>query len=601
MRRVTWAVAMTALSTACGGGDAPSGPGGNLADEKGIVADIRADSNRDGEVRFDDDSDADKLAWNASVGAVFLANIDDDAERCKRVKSDIELAACNDASDSVVNGPDDALDLAPIKIRPWAKAPADATATVHVASPAREHVRLFLRIGDGATDFVELAEDEVLYAEEIRAGVELAIEAKDIVRDPAVWDGFATVELEVRAEGETASDSVKLRVAPVLTFHHLLPAEKVFVTNNFRPGNQEMRSDLAAACSEAGLGAPEEISDFDPWTQDFFETGYMSMPSKGGTQHTMNVAYRSANVYEPQSKTAPLRPAGKYVFTHMRGKDFAGVQQFDPKHSQRMDSLNSFGNYETIPPYSHGGESYPFGRVLRGRTSSFYPDPTFTTMLDAQGMQPPVDLDTSWLFVSHVDETVSFIKAQSPRGWVLLVNDPTMAKKMLEDASRAGHGDVPMFIDKSWFDEDGNASPAQVTVDEVLADTDVMSASAEAASEIATQLAILKRETGITDAEIVKIPFLHMSYDGQSVAQQPGLVNGVYIADGHFVAPDPHGPMIEGKDILKEAMVAAVAPYGVKVHFAEDWDDYHAALGEVHCGTNTLRKIPDTLWWESGR
>ena len=35
--------------------------------------------------------------------------------------------------------------------------------------------------------------------------------------------------------------------------------------------------------------------------------------------------------------------------------------------------------------------------------------------------------------------------------------------------------------------------------------------------------------------------------------------------------------------------------------WAEDWDLYHRAMGEVHCGTNATRKVPDSKWWESGR
>src|SRR5205085_3980243 len=105
----------------------------------------------------------------------------------------------------------------------------------------------------------------------------------------------------------------------------------------------------------------------------------------------------------------------------------------------------------------------------------------------------------------------------------------------------------------------------------------------------------------LTDAEIIKIPFLHESMSGRSVAFQPGMVNGLYIADGHFVAPDPHGPVIGGNDIFKVAMQNALSAVGVTVHFAEDCDTYHRLEGEVHCGTNSTRKIPAAKWWESGR
>jgi protein-arginine deiminase len=565
-----------------------------------VVADLRADSNRDGEVSFDA-RDAEKLAWDGAHGAVFLANIDDDSRRCKVTGSDVDLPKCNDAADAKINGPEDAKDLARLLTRPWAEAPEDATAAVGFADGASPPVRLFKRIGPEATDFEVLAEDGALALAELRAGVELAIEATDIVRDPKTWDGYVVVRLTVTAYGETVTDDVKLRVAPVLTSHHLQPAEELFVSDTGSPGNRAMRTDLAAACSAASAPTPVAVEEEDSWTQDFFETAWMSMPAAGGAQHVIRVNLRSANVFDPSDKVNPLRPAGQYVFTSLRGPDSAGIQQFDPRHDPRTDSLNSFGNLETIPPYSLGGEAYPFGRILRGAIPSFKPDTSFTKMLEAQSVQPPVYIDTSWLLVGHVDETISFVKASSPRGWVVLVNDARMAKSMLEGFVAKGHGETLMFAGKSWFDDRGQASPAQRTIAEVLKDTDVMTASAEAAAEVDAQVTILKKELGLSDDEIVRVPYLHHAVDGGSVAYQPGTVNGLYASEGHFIAPKPHGPKIDGVDPFETQLQGALAKHGVTVHFAEDWDDYHAALGEVHCGTNAARKIPDAKWWESGR
>jgi protein-arginine deiminase len=575
---------------------APAADAGTAA----IVADLRADSNRDGQVLFDE-TDSVKTTWDAKSGAVFLANIDDDKARCKKVGDDVDLPNCNDSTNEVVDGADDALDLARLKTKPWAEAPDTASATITVTEAAKGLVRIFKRTGEGAADFEALAEDSTLTADEIRAGVELAIEGKDIVRDAATWDGFVDVTLTVTVGAESVTDTVKMRVAPVMTFHHLLPAEEVFISDTGTAGNRQTRTDLAKYCSAAGVPAPTLVDEQDQWAQDFFETAFMSMPGANGAQHVMHVDLRSANVYEPGDKKNPLRPAGQAVFTTFRGKDTGGIQQFDPKHSQEMDSLNSFGNLETIPPYTLGDKSYPLGRIIRGKTASFYPDPTFVKMMEAQAMQPPVYVDTSWLLVGHIDETMSFVKVKSARGWVLLVNDPTIAKKMLEDQVTAGNGATPMFVGKSWYDDNGKPSPAQATISAVLADTAVMTASADAATEIDAQLAKVKAETGLTDAEIIKIPFLHTSMQGGSYAYIPGMVNGILVSDTHFVVPNPHGPVIDGADIFQKTMTERLAPLGVTVDFAEDWDEYHAALGEVHCGSNARRKIPDTKWWESGR
>src|SRR5262249_15150030 len=152
-------------------------------------------------------------------------------------------------------------------------------------------------------------------------------------------------------------------------------------------------------------------------------------------------------------------------------------------------------------------------------------------------IQPAIAIDTSWLYVGHVDETLSFAKAPTKRGWMLLANDPTLAKKMLDDAVAAGEGDAPMFVGKSWVDfQTNDETPADATIAKALADEQVMTASAEAAVEVDAQLEILKREVGLTDDEIIRVPFLHTNYGGKSVAYQPGTVNGLYLSDTHFVA-----------------------------------------------------------------
>lgn len=556
--------------------------------------DLRADNNRDGVVRFDDPADDEgEDTWNEKHGAVFLANIDDDEEKCPSDEDDVDLPKCNDAADEVVNGADDALDLARLKTKPWAAAPDGATATISTNAPAKS-IRLFKVSG---SSFEVLADGDTISTAELRSGVEIGIEARDIVRDTKKWDGYVDVTFKVEAGDASGSDKLRMRVAPLLTSHHLSAAESTYVSLINSTSSQATRADLAAAATAAGVAAPKGISTTDQWTQDFFETGFMSMPGANGKQHAMRVNIRSANESNPQSASNPLRRAGRVVFTVLRGKDSAGIQQYDPTRFGKYDTLNSFGNFETIPPYKNGSESFPMGRVLRGNIASYHPDKTFLQMIEAQKVQSPIYVDTSWLLVAHVDETLSFIKAPSPRGWVMLVNDPTLAKTMLETQAAAGNGNVPMHVGKYW----SQTRAAQVTIDQVLADTEIMAASAEAAAEIDAQVAIIKTATGLTDAEIVRIPYLHMPYTQGSIAYQPGMVNGLYMAPEHFVAPDPHGPEIAGKDMFKKVMEDRFVPYGVTVHWAEDWDLYHRAMGEIHCGTNATRQIPDTKWWESGR
>jgi protein-arginine deiminase len=591
------------------------------------VAELRADTNRNGTLDWDDPTEiANKTTWDSTHGAIFLANIDDDQSACPKTSgatllSDVDLAKCNDAADTVINGDADLADLAPLGVRAWPTAPVGTVASVAVDDAAAGYVHLFIQRG-GAMTFFDWQNGDQISADDLKAGnVSLAIEATDVVRDTAVWDGFATLTLTVTpGDGSAAAtDAVKLRVAPIVTRHHLATEDRIFVTKFASdPGSIALRSTLYSNLAGGGEGdggtvsaTPSNVTEIDgdlsygntfpyddQWTQDFFEVGYMSMPAANGQQHVIDVYLRSANVYYPTNAQNPLRDAGKSVFAIFRGPDAAGVVQYDIKHDQNSDSLNSFGNFETIPPYSYNGKSYPLGRIFRGNIPSFGPDPTFIKMMESQGVQPPVYIDTSWLNVGHVDETISFVKTSSPRGWTILANDAAMAKQMLKDQSTAGNGSVVMFQGMKWLDNNNAETPADITIDQVLADTNVMTASDQAVANVDAQLTILKNETGITDAEIIHVPFLHEPVQGTSLAYQPGTVNGLYYASDTFAAPDPHGPVINGKDIFKDQLETALAAIGVKVVWIEDWDLYHRLSGEVHCGTNSKRALLDgEKWW----
>jgi protein-arginine deiminase len=605
------------LFAACGGSSgaadhADAGPGVEAAPVTPVV-DLRADVNRNGTVDLDDPTEDDgEDTWDATHGAIFLANIDDDLNACAAGAlsnpDDDVLPLCNDAADEVVNGAEDLKDLARLKTVPWPGAPDDAVGTITVSAAAAPYVRLFLDQGGGtASDFqVFDPASGTLTAAQLRAGVELGLEGKDIVRDAAVWDGFVDVTFTVSgATFAAASDTVRLREAPMITRHHLDPPLRVYASLfGGDADSTAFATDLGAALTTAGVTAPlVDLGTGDQWAQDYFETAYMAMPAPGGLQ-IIHVNVRSANIsdYTPTPQN-PLREAGKVVFQLLRGPDVAGVQQFDPNADPNMDSLNSFGNLETIPPYTLNGTSYPLGRIFRGSVPSMHPDQSMLTMFESQQVQPPVYIDTSWLLVGHVDETFTFLSApQNPRGWTIAVADPTLAKTMLEDAVTAGHGDTLIFTGQSWFDDNMHAFPAQRTISDLLADTAIMTASANASASIAAELAVLQAATGIADDEILHAPVLFELVDGYALAYMVGTVNGISLGAAHFGAPRPHGPVIDGADIFETQLTAELAKVGVAVSWVEDWVDYHAMDGEVHCGSNTTRVVPtSTHWWESGR
>ena len=93
-----------------------------------------------------------------------------------------------------------------------------------------------------------------------------------------------------------------------------------------------------------------------------------------------------------------------------------------------------------------------------------------------------------------MDETVSFVqKPGGTYGWTIMANDPKMAIDMMDDWSADGHGAVPMFVGKEWDTND----PAEISIDDVLADADVQAETAKAIAEVDHQVQILLDETGL--------------------------------------------------------------------------------------------------------
>ncbi|MFC9245115.1 protein-arginine deiminase domain-containing protein [Streptomyces sp. NPDC057136] len=609
-------------------------------------ADLRADVNRDGRVDVADSTDsAGEDGWTTGRGAVFLPNIDDDTKRCKstgsdgKPLSDAKLAKCNDAADTKVNGRADTADLARLRTVPMPKLRSSATGTVKVTGTGTgtgaKYTRLFVK---RTTGWTVVKATTRLSATELRAGVELGIEGTDVIRDRAVWDGTAVVELKVSPGGgaETTTDRVTLHAAPLLTHHHVQQAQQVMVTE-LRGGyvyertQRKFVKELETQVKRAGISTPlvkftmgEEEQDI--WAQDFLEPGYVTMAGPGGKPQGMRVMIRSAQ---------KDRPAGRQVFEKLRGRD-VGAVQVALGRGVEDSSLDSMGNLETIPAYEHGGRSYPAGRIVMGeyKDTGVKPVKAMRTLLASQGMQDPLLLDTSWLDVGHVDEFVQFLPADTRRGWRIAIADPEAGMKLLKDAKAAGHGATKMFS----FKGTEYASAPKETINQVLTSDKIRADNALAARRIAANLEILKRETGITDAEVVRVPALYsrpsdegrgdfagtqrLTRLGASVdvpdaagefgkrdlteavddtlvtsAYIPGAVNGVVLGKNRYLAPKQWGPVIGGKDIFTAAVNAAYRKAGMRVSYIDDYEIYHLGMGEVHCGTNTLRDI-SAPWWK---
>ncbi len=529
--------------------------------------------------------------------------------------ADRTMAACNDAADSVVNGVQDAKDLARVRTQPWAGAPAGASGRITVSS---DRVRVFVKRGSGWSASTQLTADEV------RHGVELGIEGRDIVRDSAVWDGTASLKLVVSGNGTTSSASLALKEAPVLTQLNTQRVQRVFagIAGDSDKVGTAWRKQVDKVVKQTGVPGGVQLLDQsgDSWTQDLFEPAYMSIPGPGGKPQGMKVLLGSVN--------DSRRVGSRVIFTELAGADVAAVHVEHVPSADENDSYDSMGNLETIPPTP----GHPVGRVVIGGDGFDHgktgPAPEMVTLLESQGMQNPLGLDTSWLTVGHVDEFLQFVAAPGSRlGWKALVADPSAGLELLRGVQKSGHGGEIMHGGLPKLEWPYDLRIDQRSTSEFLADRQFVETNERAAAKIQANVEVLKAQAGLTDADVVRVPSLFtaksMDYGmleteinqmeagpekdqaiaklhamRDAVAEIPGAVNGLVLNGGQYVAPKPYGPVVNGKDVFATAISKALGGIGYKVTYADDLTSEHVSEGEIHCATNTLRDSLSTKWWK---
>ncbi|KAM0286069.1 hypothetical protein ACHAQH_001077 [Verticillium albo-atrum] len=612
-----------------------------------LNATILADTNRDGVIDVKTDSEG-KAEWTKDRGALFLPNIGDSDGRCAAKTAAVRDSldpesnswdnlillnnftdSCNDASDNIQRNPKY---LAPLQVLPNCGVSASASGSVHVTDAlAAQNVRIFQKNGD---DWKYVEANHTFTAKELKHGLSLGIDARDVRRSGA-WDGTAVVLLTVTDGAEEATDAVALRVAPVLTHHHTQAVERVFSTAAWSENPQfYFVRNFESNVADAGIEEPVHLfQNGDIWTQDYFEPGYASIPGPDGPV-VIRIMIRSAQWY---------RAGGLEVVETLRSDSVGAVQEL-----LEGGTIDSMGNLETIPPYTHNDKSYPAGRIIMGDWDGV--KPLIFDFLEAQEVQEPIALDTAWLLVGHVDEFLQFLPADNQRGWILMADDTLAGLELLEGASRAGHGGV-RAVSRPPMPGDNACLPVD-TVDQVLRFADLATINKNVADRIEGNLQTLKRETGLTDDEIFRVPALfypgerpsfscgnstggnatlaardptllpggpaakarsivdaarppsakdlsrrQTSFGEQVLALYPGTINGAVLTDYSVLAPNPWGPVIDGVDILAEAVTAAYAQVNFNVTYQDNWFSHHVWQGEIHCGSNTWRDT-STVWWE---
>jgi len=525
-----------------------------------IKVQIAADVNRDGKVEFDADNQG-KNKWTSERGAIFFNNNDSD-----------QKTKTPDHADAVVNGPEDLKDLAVLKVRKIPDLPKDSRVVISVDDASLGRVRLFLKGVDNDYKPLNLTADGNIDPTLLsQTDLELRIEANSYADKS--WSGETEVTATVKSpNGETRSDSVRLKVAPFILLSNLNKGIALYA-REFPGRNEAFIKSLSELVPQAGaelvvVPAGEPYNPRCIWLQDTLEIGYSEMPGQ-----KMNVVL-----------------IDNYAKDGLLGPDFGWIQvgTFREKYGQGRGGngwLDWYGNLEVTPPLPE----YPHGRIYYG----YNPDgpkeaslnPEIVGMLEAQGIQAPaLKLDTGWLLIKHVDEVISFLPSGDPEHpYKVLVVDTDVMIALLEKWVKDGHAEVPML---DLYSE-------KATVSSFAKNKDLIELNQSLQRErIEPNIDLLKKELGLKEGDFIRVPSL---FDKYGVSVIPNMVNST-ILNGHIFIVAPNGPVIDGKDQLEEEMRKLLSGLPLKPHFI-DARQYHKWGGEVHCATNVRREGFRTPWW----
>ena len=533
-----------------------------------IEVQIAADVDRDGQVDFKADREG-KGVWSQQRGAIFFNNNDSD-----------QNSGIPDQADTVVNGPQDLKDLAVLKLKKIPSLPHDFLVNISVDDVSQDRVRLFVKSGKNNYEYLDLNTGGAIAPAQLsQADLELRMEANSYAdRD---WNGKTDVTVTVKSpDGETRSDSVRLRVAPFILLSNLNKG-KVLYVREFPERNEAFIKSLAELVPQAGaelkiVPGGEPYLPNHIWLQDCLEIGYSEMPGQ-----KMNVVLKANRD----------KSLDNFARDELLGPDFGWIQvgSLREKYGQGRGGngwLDWYGNLEVTPPLP----GYPLGRIYYGYNPEGPEEaslnPEIIAMLEAQGLQAPaLRLDTGWLLIKHVDEMIAFLPiGNRERPYKILVLDTVAMITLLEKWIKAGHGDVSIF----------DLYKKKLSVSTLYSNQDLRKHNRYLQEErIEPNIDLLKQELGFQEEDFIRVPALINKY-GEAVV--PNMVNSV-VLNGHIYIVAPNGPVIEGKDQLEEEMRRLLTGLPLEPYFL-DARQYHKWGGEVHCGTNIRREGFSQSWWE---
>ncbi|MDE5067719.1 MAG: protein-arginine deiminase family protein, partial [Trichodesmium sp. St4_bin8_1] len=510
---------------------------------------IYGDTNRDGEVDRTDKSGRDK--WSLSEGALMLFNNDDD-------NGDL----IPDWQNGDVDGESDTADLAIVNIQ-LAENYRDAQIYISTDTDVSNYINVFQKTESG-WQLVDISGTEALIP---KAKIILGVEAKQFA--DRNWQGVVNLKAIAEKNGrQIASDSIQIGVVPWLMSPNTASVKELHVSDRGF-ANQEFISKIIKIIEKTGVTAKINPGG-TTWMQDTQEIGYVQFPSEG-KMHNMNVVLKANRPREND----------RYGMSLLK-ENFGWFEVGKPR---QLDPLNrwadAYGNLEVTPPLP----GYPMGRVYYGKAGEVGMNPDIIEFVKAQKIQgPPVDIDTSWLMMRHVDEIISFIPSKFGNPLMLIVS-PEAGVKLLEKLSEESY-------DKAAINR---GLSTQTTVRAGLKNKKLIQHNLYLQREKLNPLIEkLKQEFNLSNDQIIHVPAM-FGYTGY--AWWPNMVNSVVI-NGELLVSNPRGALINGRDYTQEKFRRLVSSSSLNINFMDD-QYYQELRGNAHDAMNTTRLGKNNPFWKS--
>lgn len=505
------------------------------------------DTNRDG--ILDTKDYFHRHEWNWKRGAFILFNNDDD-----------DGNKSLDWQDELINSEEDIEDLAKVKLKVGANF-AKAKLVLE-AEKASQYINIFQKT-EGGWELVNAdGKSAIAYNNDILLGVE----AKQFANKD--WNGVLTLKALAIQNGKiVASDKIKMRVSPWIMLPNTAPVKEIYVSSRGNK-NSKFISQIQNIASSINTTV-KVVPGGTTWMQDTMKIGYVQFPNQAGLQNFNVVLEGNPN---------------QSMDTYARSLLNNNFGWFEISKPRQLDTFNQwidgYGNLQVTPPLPN----FPLGRIYYGKAGnvSFHPD--VLDFIKAQEIQgKPVEIDTSWLMIRHVDEIINFISTPSGNPLMLVVS-PEAGVNLLKELFYKGYGEAEINRDLK----------EQTTVEAALKNKTLIEYNLKLQKEhVNPIIAKLKKEFNLKEEQIIPIPAM-FGYGGYS--WWPNMVNSVEV-NGHLLVSDPRGAIINGKDYTQEVFRERIAPSKLKVHFL-DARYYHELRGNTHSAINTRRQATEKPFWK---